>query len=91
MTDRDHRYVLVGGYAVSAFNPRFSTDLDLVVASRDEAVFDEWLTSRGFEEHSKHGKTWFYDTTVIEYERRLAPKQPIGVRSPREWAWLSPD
>jgi len=32
LTQEDHEYVLVGGYAVSAFNARFSTDLDIVVA-----------------------------------------------------------
>ena len=32
LTQAGHEYVLVGGYAVSAFNARFSTDLDIVVA-----------------------------------------------------------
>jgi predicted nucleotidyltransferase component of viral defense system len=32
LTQAGHKYVLVGGYAVSAFNARFSTDLDIVVA-----------------------------------------------------------
>jgi len=32
LTQQGHEYVLVGGYAVSAFNARFSTDLDIVVA-----------------------------------------------------------
>ena len=31
-TQESHEYVLVGGYAVAAFNARFSTDLDIVVA-----------------------------------------------------------
>jgi len=32
------RYVLVGGYAVSAFNTRFSTDLDIVVAPENRRL-----------------------------------------------------
>jgi len=28
LTQEGHEYVLVGGYAASAFNERFSTDLD---------------------------------------------------------------
>jgi len=32
LNENDLQYVLVGGYAVSAFNTRFSTDLDIVVA-----------------------------------------------------------
>jgi hypothetical protein len=30
LTQEGQEYVLVGGYAVSAFNARFSTDLDIV-------------------------------------------------------------
>lgn len=73
-----HEYVLVGGYAVSAFNTRFSTDLDIVVAPDAEDAFVDFLTARGFEETDSHAKQWFYDTEVIEYEKRLAPQQPIG-------------
>lgn len=72
------RYVLVGGYAVSAFNTRFSTDLDVVVASERRDAFESFLESRGFELTDSHEKDWFYETEVVEYEKRLAPKQPIG-------------
>lgn len=74
----DREYVLVGGYAVSAFNTRFSTDLDVVVAPEDKDAFVTFLEKREFEETDSHEKKWFYDTGVIEYEKRLAPKQPIG-------------
>lgn len=77
-TENDHRYVLVGGYAVSAFNTRFSTDLDVVVAPDTKDAFVEFLETRGFEEADSHAKHWVYDTAVIEYEKRLAPQQPIG-------------
>jgi len=73
-----HEYVLVGGYAVSAFNARFSTDLDIVVASDSKAEFAEFLERRDFEKTDSHAKEWFYDTEVIEYEKRLTPQQPIG-------------
>ena len=62
---------------MSAFNARFSTDLDIVVAPDPKAEFIEFLESRGFEETDSHVKEWFYDTEVIEYEKRLAPQQPI--------------
>jgi len=78
LTSEDHEYVLVGGYAVSAFNARFSTDLDIVVAPDAKADFVEFLEGRDFEETDSHAKEWFYDTEVIEYEKRLAPQQPIG-------------
>ncbi|MBX0305601.1 nucleotidyltransferase family protein [Haloarcula salinisoli] len=71
-------YVLVGGYAVSAFNARFSTDLDIVVAPDSKSKFVEFLEQRDFEKTDSHAKEWFYDTEVIEYEKRLTPQQPIG-------------
>jgi len=73
-----HEYVLVGGYAVSAFNARFSTDLDIVVAPDTKAEFAEFLERQDFEKTDSHAKEWFYDTEVIEYEKRLTPQQPIG-------------
>src|SRR6056297_2241535 len=78
LTQSGHEYVLVGGYAVSTFNARFSTDLDIVVAPDSKAEFVEFLEQQGFEETDSHAKEWFYDTEVIEYEKRLTPQQPIG-------------
>lgn len=78
LNENDLTYVLVGGYAVSAFNTRFSTDIDIVVAPNTKAVFVEFLEARGFEETDSHAKQWFYDTSVIEYEKHLTPQQPIG-------------
>jgi hypothetical protein len=60
------------------FNARFSTDLDIVVAPGSKADFVEFLEQQGFEETDSHAKEWFYDTEVIEYEKRLTPQQPIG-------------
>lgn len=78
LTDAGYEYVLVGGYAVSAFNARFSTDLDVVVAPDSKRAFVEFLEDRGFEKTDSHAKKWVYDTEVIEYEKRLEPQQPIG-------------
>jgi len=78
LSEEGHEYVLVGGYAVSAFNARFSTDLDIVVALDSKSKFVEFLEQRDFEKTDSHAKEWFYDTEVIEYEKRLTPQQPIG-------------
>ena len=78
ITQAGHEYVLVGGYAVSAFNARFSTDLDIVVAPTSKAEFAGFLERYDFEETDSHAKERFYDTEVIEYEKRLTPQQPIG-------------
>jgi len=78
LTRAGHEFVLVGGYAVSAFNARFSTDLDIIVAPDSKAEFVEFLEQQGFEETDSHAREWFYDTEVIEYGKRLTPQQPIG-------------
>jgi hypothetical protein len=78
LTREGREYVLVGGYAVSAFNARFSTDLDIVVSPDAKEDFTEFLEYREFKKTDSHAKEWFYDTEVIEYEKRLTPQQPIG-------------
>lgn len=78
LTARDLQYVLVGGYAVSVFNSRFSTDLDIVVLPEEKDAFIEFLEDHDFEEIDSHSKEWVYDTEVVEYEKRLTPQQPIG-------------
>jgi len=78
LNESDLEYVLVGGYAVSAFNTRFSTDLDIVVLPEEKAAVVEFLETRDFEETDSHAKEWIYDTEVVEYEKRLSPQQPIG-------------
>ena len=44
LSEEDLEYVLVGGYAVSAFNARFSTDLRDVLAVAEEIALD-WVTA----------------------------------------------
>lgn len=75
---RGHEYVLIGGYAVSAFNTRFSTDLDIVVSAEKKDDFISFVDDHGFEETDSHSKKWTYDTEVIQYEKRIESKHPIG-------------
>src|SRR2546422_10978711 len=45
----DLRGVLIGGYAVSAYGPpRYSVDLDLVVAADTHEPLEGWLDAQGF-------------------------------------------
>lgn len=78
LDERDLQYVLVGGYAVSRYNTRFSTDLDVVVLPADKDAVVDFLEARGFEESDSHSKEWVYDTEVVQFEKRLEPQQPIG-------------
>ena len=79
LNESSHQYVLVGGYAVSAFETRFSTDLDVVIAPEDRESIIEFLETRGFEQTESQSKEWVYDTEVTQYEKRLTPQQPVGV------------
>jgi radical SAM superfamily enzyme YgiQ (UPF0313 family) len=58
LNESERQYVLVGGYAVSAFNTRFSTDLDIVVLPEGKDEFVAFLEARGFEETDSHRKKW---------------------------------
>ena len=49
-----------------------------MIAPDAKAELVMFLEGRGFEETDSHTKQWFYDAEVIEYEKRLAPQQPIG-------------
>lgn len=48
--DHDLEFVVVGGYAVSAFEHRFSVDVDVVIRSEDVERFTEILENDDFEE-----------------------------------------
>ena len=78
LEDEGYGYVLVGGYAVSASNPRFSTDLDVVVAPKDEDALRGFLDEQGFELERRHtNEDWFYDREVEEYTKEV-DGLPVG-------------
>jgi len=73
---------LWGGYAVSASNARFSTDLDIVVAPDSKADFVEFIEHRGFEETDSHAK----ESLLVSLESgsssaSLSSLSPAGVLS----------
>lgn len=74
------RYVLVGGYAVSAFEfPRFSVDLDMVIPEKDFPLFSGILKREGF------SKTREADRFAVTYEgrfvcfRKMVESLPVSV------------
>jgi len=76
--NRVHEYVLVGGYAVSAFNARFSTDLDIVVAPDSRLTSSSSSNSGASKKRTATPRSGSTTPKVIEYEKRLTPQQPIG-------------
>lgn len=65
--DADLKFIVVGGYAVSAFQHRFSVDADLVIQDGELEKFIEILESEGFEE--VEDRDLVYDGRYLAYEK----------------------
>lgn len=78
----DIGFVLVGGYAVSQFETRFSTDLDLVVAPDDYDELVTFLEAHDFErtdELEVPPDETIYDRQIELFERTDGLVHPVGV------------
>lgn len=75
-------FVLVGGYAVSQFETRFSTDLDLVIAPEDTDTVVTFLEDHDFERKDElevPPEETAYDREIELFERTEGLPYPIGV------------
>jgi len=63
-------FVLVGGYAISAFHHRFSVDADVVVKGEELQGFVEALEARGFEEVEEKKLDTPYGGRFLSYMRK---------------------
>ncbi|MFC4552322.1 MULTISPECIES: nucleotidyltransferase domain-containing protein [Halobacteriales] len=75
-------FVLVGGYAISQFEPRFSTDLDLVIAPDDYDEVVAFLQQHGFErtaEFDVPAEETIYNREIECFERTEGLPHPVGV------------
>lgn len=75
-------FVLVGGYAVSQFETRFSTDLDLVIAPRDYEEVVAFLEEHDFERDDEievPPEETIYDREIELFERTEGLVHPVGV------------
>ena len=78
----DIGFILVGGYAISQFEPRFSTDLDLVIAPDDYDAVVAFLEARGFERTAEleiPPEETIYNREIDVFERTEGLPHPIGV------------
>lgn len=69
INEADLPYVLVGGWAITAFNQRFSTDVDLVIPETAVDDYDSFLLERGYERTSEHDTSGIYDGRFIQYSK----------------------
>lgn len=70
-------FIVVGGYAVSAYKHRFSVDVDIVIKAQDKAKFEEVLKKNGFVKTIVKDLDHVYAPEFIRYE--LKGKLPVSV------------
>jgi hypothetical protein len=77
----DIGFVLVGGYAISQFETRFSTDLNLVIAPEDYDDVVTFLEARGFERKAGFEvppEETIYNREIELFERTEGLAHPVG-------------
>jgi hypothetical protein len=70
--DKDLNFIIVGGYAVSAFKHRFSVDADIVIKSEDLPKFEIILKKAGFKKTITKDLENVYSSRFIRYEKDQA-------------------
>lgn len=78
----DIRFVLVGGYAISQYETRFSTDLDLVITPEQYSKVGEFLEDHEFERQDQlevPPEETIYDREIELFERAAGLVHPVGV------------
>ena len=70
-------YVLVGGWAVTAFNQRFSTDVDLVVPEDAVEDYESFLRKHDYDRTSEHDTSGIYQGRFIQYSKDIG--NPVSI------------
>ena len=70
--DSNLDFILVGGYAVSAFKHRFSVDADIIVKSENLTDFENILKKQGFNKTITKQLENTYSSKFIRYEKEHA-------------------
>jgi hypothetical protein len=65
-------YVLVGGWAVSAFQTRFTTDIDTVIPATSLKHYTSLLANRGYEKQFEKDVSNEYEGQMVQYTK------PVG-------------
>ena len=65
-------FILIGGYAVSAFKHRFSVDADIVIKSLDLPKFEGILKKVGFKKTITKELENIYSSKFVRYEKEQA-------------------
>ncbi len=70
-------FIVVGGYAVSAYKHRFSVDIDIVLRIEEKEKYEELLRKKGFIKTIMKELDHLYAPEFIRYE--LKTKLPVSV------------
>ncbi|MBS3083399.1 hypothetical protein J4423_01195 [Candidatus Pacearchaeota archaeon] len=62
-------FVIVGGYAVSAYKHRFSTDADIVIQSKDLDKYESLLSKENFAKTKEKQLENVYSSKYMRYEK----------------------
>ncbi|MDY7082746.1 MAG: hypothetical protein SXQ77_10160, partial [Halobacteria archaeon] len=65
-------YILVGGWAVSAFQTRFTTDIDMVLPEDSLDDYDSILTDIGYTKEFESDVANIYEGRIVRYTK------PVG-------------
>ncbi|WP_425604686.1 hypothetical protein [Halobellus ordinarius] len=69
--DDDLPYVLVGGWAISAFQTRFTTDVDMVIPETELDAYDTLLTELGYSKAFDNDVANVYEGRIVRYEKSV--------------------
>jgi len=64
-------YVLVGGWAIAAFNQRFTTDVDVVIPGQAIDDYTALLADRGYEKTADVERNNLYEGRTIRFEKDI--------------------
>jgi hypothetical protein len=70
--DEELSYVLVGGWAISAFQTRFTTDVDMVIPETERDAYDALLTELGYSKAFDNDVANVYEGRIVRYQK------PVG-------------
>lgn len=69
--DEELPYVLVGGWAVSAFQTRFTTDVDMVIHNTELDAYDALLDELGYSKAFDNDVANVYEGRIVRYEKSV--------------------
>lgn len=69
--DAELPYVLVGGWAIAAFNQRFTTDVDVVIPGQAIDDYSGLLADRGYEKTADAERNERYEGRTIRFEKDI--------------------